>query len=178
MYHPQTIYTEIALAAIFQNFKESDGVKTPVGPIPQELLDSRRGCFVSLHKADGYLRGCIGTIEPFEQNLVEEISRNAVSAAFHDSRFKPVTPGEMDSIEVSVDVLTVPEKITDLSSLDPLIYGLIVTDETNHRGVLLPSIPTIDTIDKQIELIKRKAGLEKVSNDKLSFYRFTSNRYH
>jgi uncharacterized protein len=178
MYQPQTIYTEIALAAICENFKGFGGAKTPVGPIPQELLASRRGCFVSLHAKDHSLRGCIGTIEPLERNLVVEISRNAVSAAFHDSRFQPVTKDEMEGIEISVDVLTVPEKITDLNDLDPQIFGLIVTDETSHRGILLPSIPTIDTLDKQIEIVKRKAGLINVSNDKLTFYRFTSNRYH
>lgn len=178
MYQPLTIYTEIALVAIYDNFKGFGGAKTTVGPIGQELLASRRGCFVSLHKRDGSLRGCIGTIEPLERNLVVEISRNAVSAAFHDSRFHPVTPEEMEGIEVSVDVLTVPERIFDLNDLDPQIFGLIVTDESTHRGVLLPSIETVDTIDKQIEIVKRKAGLMRVDNEMLSFYRFTSNRYH
>jgi len=84
----------------------------------------------------------------------------------------------MDDIEFSVDVLTVPEAIHDLDDLDPQIYGVIVTDGNYSRAVLLPSIPTIDTIEKQIDIVKRKAGLSKISNDKLTFYRFTSNRYH
>jgi uncharacterized protein len=178
MYKPQTIYTEIALAAIIENLGLEKLYKLKAGPVPSELLNSRRGCFVSLHKTDGSLRGCIGTIEPFEENLVEEISRNAISAAFHDNRFNPLTEDELDEVQLSVDVLTVPEQIYDLNDLDPQIYGVIVTDNSYHRAVLLPSIPTIDTLEKQIEIVKRKAGLAKVSNEKLSFYRFTSNRYH
>ncbi len=178
MYQPRTIYTEIALAAILHNLKGSDQKHRAVGPIPEDLLQTRRGCFVSLHLFDGSLRGCIGTIEPYERSLVDEISRNAISAAFHDTRFNPVKLYEMDDIELSVDVLTVPEPINELDDLDPQIYGVIVTDNKYNRGVLLPSIPTIDTVEKQIEIVKRKAGLSNVSNEKLTFYRFTSTRYH
>ena len=178
MYNPKTIYTEIAIAAILDNFKGADQNSRAIGPIPKDLLNTRRGCFVSLHLTDGSLRGCIGTIEPFERSLVDEISRNAVSAAFHDTRFNPVKLDEMDDIELSVDVLTVPESINDLDDLDPQIYGVIVTDNKYSRAVLLPAIPSIDTVEKQIEIVKRKAGLSKVSDDKLTFYRFTSNRYH
>lgn len=178
MYQPKTIYTEIALAAIVKNIKGKKHELPSIGPIPDELFYSRRGCFVSLHKTDGSLRGCIGTIEPFEKNLVEEISRNALSAAFNDSRFNPVNDDEMDEIEISVDVLTIPEQINNLEELDPQIYGVIVTDNSNHRAVLLPSIPGIETVGKQIEIVKRKAGLTKVSDNKLTFYRFTSNRFH
>ena len=178
MYQPQTIYTEIALAAICNKLKWKNLPPQSVVSIPSELLSQRHGCFVSLHKTDGSLRGCIGTIEPYEKNLSEEIARNAISAAFHDSRFNPVTEEEMEDIELSVDVLTVPEPIYDLDDLDPLIYGVIVTDEKHHRAVLIPSIPTITTVEQQIEIVKRKAGLSKVNNELLAFFRFTSNRYH
>jgi uncharacterized protein len=178
MYRPKTIYTAIALAAICENMKGKKDDLPPLGTIPSELLNSRQGCFVSLHKTDGALRGCIGTIDPYERNLVEEISRNAVSAAFNDNRFNPLTEVELDDVELSVDVLTVPEQINSLDDLDPQIFGVIVADNSYHRAVLLPSIPGIDTVDKQIEIVKRKAGLSSASNNKLTFYRFTSNRYH
>ena len=155
MYQPKTIYTEIALATICDNFKGKKHELPSLLSVSDELLNTRRGCFVSLHKKDGSLRGCIGTIEPFENNLAEEISRNAISAAFHDSRFSPVTEDEMDDIELSVDVLTVPELIHDLDDLDPQIFGVIVTDGNYNRAVLLPSIPTIDTIEKQIDIVKK-----------------------
>jgi AmmeMemoRadiSam system protein A len=178
MYQPVTIYTRIALNAILDHLKERKPFETSVEDTSSDLENIRRGCFVSIHKKDGTLRGCIGTIEPQEENLVKEINRNAVSAAFGDMRFGPVTADELDELELSVDVLTEPEIIRSFDDLDPQIYGVIVSDGVGSRGVLLPSIPTIDSVEKQIEIVKRKAGLSKIHNQRLTFYRFTSNRYH
>lgn len=177
MYTPKSIYTKIALEAIIQTL-EGGEPNFHEDKIPEELTENRNGCFVSLHKTDGSLRGCIGTIEPVEENLYFEISRNAVSAANRDTRFSPLTMEELNDIEISVDVLTVPEEIFDLDDLDPQIFGVIVKDIAFKRAVLLPSIPGIETVEQQIEIVKRKAGLEKVKNKKLRFFRFTSNRYH
>jgi AmmeMemoRadiSam system protein A len=177
MYQPQSIYTKIALQSIVNRLSRTSE-SLHQDEIPSEVLEQRRGCFVSLHKTDGSLRGCIGTIEAQEENLFKEIERNAISAAFNDSRFSSLTFDELEEIELSVDVLTEPEQIFDLDDLDPLIYGVIVSDESFSRAVLLPSIPTIDTVEKQIDIVKRKAGLSKRDNADLKFYRFTSNRYH
>ena len=177
MYQPKTIYTKIALKSIL-NFLQGISRDFEQNEVPESLLEERRGCFVSLHKKDSALRGCIGTIEPIEENLYKEIQRNAVSAAFRDNRFSPITWEELEDIEVSVDILTVPEEVFDIDDLDPQIYGVIVTDSSSKRAVLLPSIPSIDTIEKQIKIVKRKAGLEDVDNSGLRFFRFTSNRYH
>jgi len=176
MYQPKTIYTKVALETII-NFLKGITPQLPKDDIPEILLKACCGCFVSLHNTDGSLRGCIGTIEPVEENLFKEISRNAIAAAFRDSRFSPLTLEEMDEVEISVDVLTVPEEINDLDDLDPQIYGVIVSDGASKRAVLLPSIPSIDSIEKQINIVKRKAGLNKVKNHQLKLYRFTSNRY-
>ena len=177
MYQPKTIYAKVALETII-NYLKGNTSELPKKQLPEVLSETRNGCFVSLHKTDGSLRGCIGTIEPVEENLFNEITRNAVAAAMRDSRFSPLTLDEIDDLEISVDVLTVPEEIFNLDDLDPQIFGVIVTDGAHKRAVLLPSIPDINTVDKQIEIVKRKAGLEKVKNRKLKFLRFTSNRYH
>jgi AMMECR1 domain-containing protein len=117
-------------------------------------------------------------VEPYESSLAEEIERNAVSAAFCDHRFEPITYEDLEDIEISVDVLTKPEKISSFDDLDPLIFGVIVCDDCGNKAVLLPSIPSVDTVERQIEIVKRKAGLAHKCDSKLSFYRFTSNRYH
>ncbi len=178
MYQPETIYTKVAMETIrlyldygkLADFKKSN--------IPQEINTIRRGCFVSLHKLDGELRGCIGTIEPQEKNLAEEIRRNTISAAFRDSRFNPLVKEELDDIELSVDVLTTPERVYDANDLDPFIYGVIVSDGQYKRAVLLPSLPGIDTLKKQMSIVKRKAGLSNKSFEELEIYRFNSTRYH
>jgi AmmeMemoRadiSam system protein A len=177
MYQPKTIYTQVAMDAITTWLRQGNARTLEKKTPPSELADVRRACFVSLHKTSGELRGCIGSIEPHETNLYREIIQNAINAAFHDSRFTPLTEEELVDIELSVDVLTTPEMISDESELDPQIYGVIVSDGAFNRGVLLPAIKTIDSVEEQLRLVKRKAGLSGYDNESLKFYRFTSTRY-
>lgn len=138
----------------------------------------KRACFVTIHNKDESLRGCIGTIEPRTENLWQEIISNAVSACSRDPRFDPVTESELDNIEVSVDVLSVPERVEDIKTLDPKKYGIIISDGKYNRGVLLPDIDGVDTVKEQIRIAKRKAGLHKIKNKFLEIYSFTATRYH
>lgn len=178
MYEPGSPHTRIALEAI-RHFLEGKGSYEPdPGKFPEDFFRTRRACFVSIHTEDEQLRGCIGTLEPQEENLAMEITRNALSAAFHDHRFAPLTPEEFGMVSLSVDVLTPPERVRSEDDLDPAIFGLIISDGKFRRGVLLPSVPTIDTVDKQISVVKRKAGLTGADDSKLEYYRFTSTRYH
>lgn len=177
MYIPQSDYTHIAIESIRHYFRFGHSRSLTIKNISPSLFELSRGCFVSLHLSNEALRGCIGTIEPQEKNLVEEIKRNALSAAFHDTRFTPLTEDEFKDIKLSVDVLTKPEEIYSADDLDPLIYGLIISDGKYQKGVLLPSLPGVDTVEHQIEIVKHKAGLEKADDSELLFYRFTSNRY-
>jgi AmmeMemoRadiSam system protein A len=143
-----------------------------------ELFKIERACFVTIHNKDGSLRGCIGTIEPRTENLWLEIISNAVSACSRDPRFNPVTKDELNKIEVSVDVLSVPERVDDIKTLDPKKYGIIISDGKHNRGVLLPDIDGVDTVKEQIRIAKRKAGLHKTKNEFLEIYSFTATRYH
>ena len=179
MYIPKTAYTQVACNSILHRLGIEPGtaMQKPI-VIPEEFHTLRRGCFVSLHEKCGKLRGCIGTIYPQEKNLYFEISRNALSAAFNDHRFSPLTSEEFENLEVSVDVLTSPESIFSINGLDPQIFGVIVSDFNDNRAVLLPGIPGVDTIEKQISIVKRKAGIcKQTSWEELDIMRFTSNRY-
>ena len=121
------------------------------------LTGRRAGAFVSLHK-QGQLRGCIGTIAPTRENLAQEIIENAISAAVHDTRFLPVEAGELELIEYSVDVLGETEPIDSEEQLDVKRYGVIVT-KGHKRGLLLPNLDGVDTVEDQLSIAKRKAGL-------------------
>lgn len=178
MYQPQTPYTRIAFESIKLYLSEESMPDPGLAWIPEEFYELQRGCFVSLHLQDNELRGCIGTLEPHEKNLFEEIRRNAISAAFKDNRFPPLSVYEFPHVKISVDVLTPPERVFSADDLDPDIYGLIITDGRLQRGVLLPSIPGIDTVERQIQVVKRKAGLSHADDRTLEFYRFASSRYH
>ncbi len=130
----------------------------PPADLPAEMRTERAGVFVSLHK-DGRLRGCIGTIRPVRDSVAEEIIENAVSAASRDPRFEPVRESELDALEISVDVLGPAERIDGPEQLDVKRYGVIVT-KGRRRGLLLPNLDGVDTVEDQIAIAKRKAGID------------------
>ena len=131
--------------------------------LPAEMLSGRAGVFVSLHK-DGMLRGCIGTIQAVKRNIAEEIVENGISAAAKDPRFSPVRPEELEALEISVDVLGKPEKIRSKEELDVKRYGVIVT-KGFRRGLLLPNLDGVDTVEQQLSIALRKAGLSEREKD-------------
>ena len=130
-----------------------------------ELLSERAGVFVSLHK-NGRLRGCIGTIAPSTGSVAEEIIQNAISAGLSDTRFTPVLEDELPYLSFKVDVLSAPEKISGPHELDVKRYGVIVTSGM-RRGLLLPNLDGVDTIEEQIEIAKNKAGISESTEVKL-----------
>lgn len=141
--------------------------------IPREF-QRKAGVFVSIHK-EGNLRGCIGTIEPAKDTIVDEVISNAVSAAFRDPRFAPVAEEELEYLDYSVDVLSEPEEVQDVSQLDPKKFG-VICEKGSRRGLLLPNLPGIESPRQQVAIAKRKAGIaENESGVKL--YRFTVTRY-
>ena len=133
--------------------------------LSKELIAGRAGVFVSLKK-DGMLRGCIGTIAPVRENIAQEIAHNALSAAFSDPRFSEVTEDELSSLVYSVDVLSPPEKISSKEALDVKRYGVIVT-KGSRRGLLLPNLETVNTVDEQIEIACKKGGIDISENPEL-----------
>ena len=58
-----------------------------------------------------------------------------------------------------MDVLTAPEPIDSPDELDVKRYGVIV-EKGFRRGLLLPDLDGVDTIEEQIAIAKQKAGLD------------------
>ncbi|MFO7881727.1 MAG: AmmeMemoRadiSam system protein A [Kosmotogaceae bacterium] len=141
--------------------------------IPKEL-SKKAGCFVTLHRKDGSLRGCIGTITPTKETLAEEIRDNTIASAKRDPRFPAVRKEEIDELTISVDVLGDPKKAS-IEELDPEEYGVIV-EKGWRKGVLLPDLEGVDTVQKQLSIALRKAGISPEEDYKI--YRFKVNRYH
>ena len=141
--------------------------------LPSEMKNRKAGVFVSIHK-DGRLRGCIGTILPVRRNIAEEIIENAISASTRDPRFDPVRPEELDRLEISVDVLSEPERIGSRDELDMKRYGVIVSSGAK-RGLLLPDLEGVDTVDEQISIAMRKGGISP--EDRVTLERFEVIRH-
>ena len=138
------------------------------------LWNGHKSCFVSIKTKDGELRGCIGTLSPIQESLDKEIIANAVSASTRDPRFPPMTRDELNNVVFSVDVLSEAEPVEDMTGLDPKKYGVIVS-KGYRRGVLLPDLEGVNTVEQQVEIAAMKAGLSDLNGIKLE--RFTVTRY-
>lgn len=166
-------YVRLARQSVSYYVKTGLVLKVPDG-LPEEMLAERAGCFVSIHKY-GSLRGCIGTISPTKKNIAEEIIANGISACSRDPRFNAVTEEELPFLEINVDVLGKPEKIKDRSELDVKRYGVICTSGYK-RGLLLPDLEGVDTVDQQIAIACSKGNIDP-DDENLEMERFEVIRH-
>ena len=138
-------------------------------------LHVRAACFVSIKTLTGDLRGCVGTIEPVKESLGEELIANAINAATRDPRFPCLNSSELTQVRYSVDVLSDLEP-TSVEELDPNVFGVVVEEEAGgRRGVLLPAIEGVKSVEQQVSIATRKAGIKPGSAIKL--FRFRVSRF-
>ena len=133
-----------------------------------------RACFVSIKTLSGTLRGCIGTLTPAQASIDMEIISNAISASTKDPRFKPMKHSELKEVTFSVDVLDTPEPVNDISKLDPLVWGIIIS-KGGRRGVLLPNLEGISDVRQQISIASQKAGITDTAGSTIE--RFSVRRF-
>jgi MEMO1 family protein len=145
-------------------------------PHPRKLtpeMKEKAGVFVCVQK-QGQIRGCIGTFEPTRPNVAQEIIANAISSATRDYRFSPVTADELPELTYKVDILTKPEPIGSKADLDPKKYGVLAT-YGNKRGILLPDLAGVDSVDQQIDVACGKGNI--LPDEPAKLYRFEVRRY-
>ncbi|GER93339.1 AmmeMemoRadiSam system protein A [hot springs metagenome] len=167
--HP---YVELAKKAVEEYVKNRRILVCPKDAVPD--MQKKAGVFVSLKK-HGQLRGCIGTFMPSEENICKEIIKNAIAAATEDPRFYPIQEDELNDIIYSVDVLSEPERIKDISELDPKVYGIIVT-KGYKKGLLLPDLEGVNSVREQLMITKIKAGIDP-SDEDVEIFKFTVKRF-
>ena len=139
---------------------------------PDVMFNKKAGCFVSLKK-HGDLRGCIGTIYPTQKSIADEIITMAIEAGTRDPRFYSVKENELAELVYDVDVLYPPEPATK-DQLDVKKYGVIVSTNSK-RGLLLPNLEGVDTIDYQLAIACQKAGIR--SGESYEIERFLVERH-
>lgn len=88
--------------------------------------------------------------------------------------FRRFGPGELPSLVYKVDVLSPAEKIDSESQLDVKKYGVIV-ENGPRRGLLLPDLEGVDTVEQQIAIAKQKANI--APHEGVQLYRFTVTRH-
>ncbi len=163
---------KLAKNAIEEYVGKGCTIRPPDNPVPE--MKEKAGTFVCIKK-HGELRGCIGTFMPTCENVASEIIKNAICAATQDPRFYTVQPEELNELEYSVDVLSAPEEIKDIKELDPKKYGVIVSKGAK-KGLLLPDLEGIDTVEEQIRIAVMKAGISDKEGVKI--FRFEVKRYN
>jgi len=161
-------YVKLARKTINEYINNKIKIKVPID-LPDELYNEKKGAFVTIKK-EGQLRGCIGTILSTKKNVAEEIIENAILAATQDPRFNEIELNELKDLVISVDVLYSPEDITDKSQLDVKKYGVIV-QSGYKRGLLLPNLEGVDSVEKQIDIALEKANIDKTKSYKLQRFK-------
>jgi AmmeMemoRadiSam system protein A len=117
------------------------------------------GVFVTIRLRNGALRGCVGTTQPACASVPEEVIRIAPLAALNDWRFPPVELAELDNLSFEVSILSDLESIAGPEALNPHRYGVTVRDARGRTALLLPNIPSIETVARQLHEVKAKAGI-------------------
>ncbi len=171
---------ELAGKSIERGLLNGSTLNVDLETVPDSL--SKPGAsFVTL-SLQGQLRGCIGHLDA-TQPLVQDVAENASLAAFSDPRFPPLTPGEFESIEISLSILSAPEPLVFDSEADlltiirPGIDGLILK-EGAFQGTFLPSV--WESLPEPVEFLrhlKQKAGLRAdYWSDSLQVLRYTTQQ--
>lgn len=139
------------------------------------VFDEAGACFVTL-RIKGNLRGCVGSVIA-HRSLIKDLMSNAHSAAFRDTSFNPLTPQEFENLDISVSLLSAPEKIEFTDEKDLLTKikpnGLIIRDG-NFQAVYLPEVWEEQPDEREIlTSLKQKAGMaEDYFSDALQAFRF------
>ncbi len=111
-----------------------------------KVLEENFGTFVTLFKRpdqsktehDRELRGCIGYIWPIKP-LLQAVIENAVGACSRDYRFRPVESSEVKQLQIEINVLTPPHKVSSLSEITLGKDGIIMYLK-GRQSVFLPHV--------------------------------------
>jgi len=140
-----------------------------------ETLMQERGAFVTLREK-GRLRGCIGYVAPIRP-LAFTVRDVAAAAALEDSRFPPVTVGELPQLEYEISVLSPLRRVLDIRSIKVGRDGLVVK-QGRYQGLLLPQVPVEEHWDRLTFLQQTcvKAGLppDAWKDPSTDIFRFTA----
>ena len=156
------------------NYIKDNIVIIPSKDLPKEFFEKKAGIFVTIEK-DKELRGCIGTYLPTRLNIAEEIIYNAVAAATEDYRFGPIQPAELAYLSYTVYILSEPESVKDVKTLNPKKFGIIVKSK-EKSGLLLPDLDGVDTVEQQIAICCQKGVIDPDQEETL-IYKFTVEKY-
>ena len=125
------------------------------------------------------LRGCIGTFK--SDNLESNLKEYSLTAAFEDSRFKPIKLEEIKNLNVGISLLTNFEKAKDCYDWEIGKHGIQIKFLKYYRATFLPEVAVEHNMDKETtlrELVQKAmyfGDLEDVI-DKIETTRYQSKK--
>lgn len=176
---------KLARRAVEEYLSSGTKIRIRAADVPNPKLLEKSGVFVTLEKVAGdgrSLRGCIGYPLPVLP-LAEATIDSALSAAFNDPRFPPVSMAELGSIVFEVSILTPPVKVEavaprDLPSKIKVGRDGLIVESGFYKGLLLPQVPVEYGWDEETFLAEccMKAGLPPDAwlSKKTTVYKFTA----
>lgn len=147
-----------------------------------DWLQEMGASFVTLTQ-QGALRGCIGSLTA-RRSLLADIKANAVAAALHDPRFKPLTLAELGHTDIEVSVLSPMQALSfeseehALNQLRPGVDGVVLEFE-HYRSTFLPQVwEQLPSTTDFMAHLKRKAGLPPTFwDEELRLQRYTVSKW-
>ena len=126
----------------------------------KDLFHVKQGVFVTLYK-QGRLRGCVGQIYPLE-TLDLLVQKLAISSAFKDPRFKPLSIDEVEHIKIEISILSTPVLLHDISMITLGSHGLVLVHKEG-KAIFLPQVPIECnwSLDEFLIQLSLKAGLSE-----------------
>jgi hypothetical protein len=125
-------------------------------------LKKPMGAFVTL-KINGSLRGCIGNfnMSGSPEPLFKVVSESAISSAFEDPRFSPLTKEEYKNTDIEITVLGPLKKISNINEIILGKHGIYIK-KGSRAGTMLPQVATENgwTVEQFLGYTSRdKAGI-------------------
>ncbi len=117
------------------------------------------GAFVTL-KINGALKGCIGRFISSDP-LYKAVQASALSSAFEDPRFSPLTREEFEQTDIEITVLGPLKKINNINEIVLGRHGIFIKKDF-RSGTMLPQVATENnwTVEEFLGYTSReKAGL-------------------
>jgi len=135
---------------------------------PDNTLKEKRGVFVTIETFPEHeLRGCIGFLDGV-CSLSEAVQKAAISAAYEDDRFSPLTKSELEKVVFEVSVMAKPELISVKNHkeyFEKIKFGDgLIIECSSSRALFLPQVwQKIPDVKNFLSSLCLKCGLDEDS---------------
>lgn len=136
---------------------------------PQDpLFQKPLAVFITAKKGDE-VRGCMGTLQPQEKSLADEIRKNLRRAFTQDPRHRPIQKSELPGMEIYVSAVGDPQLLTKPYQVNPARDAILMRSGSKE-AIALPG--EAKTLRYLLAFLKSKAGIKK--SEPFQLYRLRS----